>query len=308
MVSRRDFVRQLAVAAMSAVPPAPFFASQPGKRLIVDSQVHIWRAHTETRPWAIPNGTPQMPTPFTIEQLLPMMDAAGVDRVVLVPPSWYGAAQGNAYCEEVVKAHPGRFGYVALGLAIDRPDQAGRLTALKHTPGVFGARVALDRAAIGNGSADWFWSAAEKVELPIFFLGNNDLAAPIAERHPGLTLIVDHMGISEAFMKANPDWGNEIDRVVVGLAKFKNVSVKVSSIPFLSSQGYPWRDIIPHVQRCYDAFGPDRCHWGTDLTHSFPKATYTQRITQFTEELPFLSEHDKDLIMGRSLLQRLRWK
>ena len=49
------------------------------------------------------------------------------------------------------------------------------------------------------------------------------------------------------------------------------------------------------------------CHWGTDITHSLAMASYAQRITQFTEELEFLSEDDKDLIMGRSILERLNW-
>jgi hypothetical protein len=39
--------------------------------------------------------------------------------------------------------------------------------------------------------------------------------------------------------------------------------------------------------------------------NGFDKATYRQRITHFTEELPFLSEADKDLIMGRAILARL---
>jgi predicted TIM-barrel fold metal-dependent hydrolase len=145
--------------------------------------------------------------------------------------------------------------------------------------------------------------------VPICFLasGVNGQLGSVAERHPGLTMIVDHMGVSEAFMKANPNtWQDEV-KVVAGLARYPNVSVKLSSIAFFSSQAYPWRDTFPLIQRCVDAFGPIRCHWGTDQTHSFGKASYRLRITQFTEELPFLSENDKDWIMGRSLLARLRW-
>ena len=52
---------------------------------------------------------------------------------------------------------------------------------------------------------------------------------------------------------------------------------------------------------------PQRCHWGTDITNSFTKATYHQRITHFTEERPILSEDDKDWIMGRPLQARLNW-
>jgi len=55
------------------------------------------------------------------------------------------------------------------------------------------------------------------------------------------------------------------------------------------------------------AFGPRRCYWGTDVTNSFVKATYRQRVTHFTEELNFLSEEDKDWIMGSAILARLGW-
>ena len=62
-----------------------------------------------------------------------------------------------------------------------------------------------------------------------------------------------------------------------------------------------------HIKRCFDAFGPRRCYWGTDLTNSLAKATYRQRITHFTEELPFLSEDDKDWVMGKAIMARLNW-
>ena len=45
-----------------------------------------------------------------------------------------------------------------------------------------------------------------------------------------------------------------------------------------------------HLRRVFDDYGPQRCYWGTDLTNSFAKATYRQRITHFTEELNLLSE------------------
>ena len=65
--------------------------------------------------------------------------------------------------------------------------------------------------------------------------------------------------------------------------------------------------MTPFIKQCFDAFGPQRCHWGTDMTNSFDKATYKQRVTHFTEELPFLSESDKDWVMGRAILARLNW-
>ena len=65
--------------------------------------------------------------------------------------------------------------------------------------------------------------------------------------------------------------------------------------------------LTDHIHRLFDAFGPQRSHWGTDVTNSFAKASYRERVTHFTETLDFLSEDDKDWVMGRSILQRLRW-
>jgi predicted TIM-barrel fold metal-dependent hydrolase len=97
---------------------------------------------------------------------------------------------------------------------------------------------------------------------------------------------------------------------MVAFAKHPNVHVKMSSLPHKSSQPYPFRDMIDPIKRVFDAFGPRRCFWGTDITSGidrFPKFTYQQRITHFTEELPFLSEEDKDWIMGRAIMRRLGW-
>jgi len=129
--------------------------------------------------------------------------------------------------------------------------------------------------------------------------------ARIAERHSQLTLIVDHMGVNVDLVKA----GKLADAIeqTASLAKYPNVSVKLSAAPNYSTETYPFRDFTPHIRRLFDAYGPQRCCWGTDITNGFAKATYKQRITHFTEELPFLSEQDKDWIMGRAILARLGW-
>ena len=61
------------------------------------------------------------------------------------------------------------------------------------------------------------------------------------------------------------------------------------------------------TRRVFEVFGPRRSHWGTDLTNAFAKADYRQRISHFTETLTFMSEEDKDWVMGRSILERLKW-
>jgi predicted TIM-barrel fold metal-dependent hydrolase len=308
-LTRRGFLAGVSAAALvTAAQPVPLAAKRPD-RLIVDAQVHIWLANSAEHPWPNKDAVPHMPVPFPLEQLLPMMAEAGVDRAVLVPPSWFGPKLGNAYAQQAAKEYPGRFGVMGIGIGLDQPENGKLVSTYRDQPGFLGLRVTLNRELITRGTGDWLFAAAEQAGVPIHFLasGAHVDVGSVAERYPGLTMLVDHFGISEAFMKANPNtWRDEV-KTVAALARYPNVSVKMSSAPFLSSQPYPWRDTFPLIQRCYDAFGPLRCHWGTDLTHSFDKASYSLRITQFTEELPFLSENDKDWIMGRSLLARLRW-
>jgi predicted TIM-barrel fold metal-dependent hydrolase len=164
-------------------------------------------------------------------------------------------------------------------------------------------------AWLSDGTADWFWPAAEKAELAVMFLAVGEVArfARIAERHPQLMLIIDHMGLNSS-SRGNrvSDIPAAIDRAVT-LARYPNVSVKFSGAVGNSLEPYPFRDMTVYLQRLFDAFGPQRCHWGTDITNSLAKASYRQRVTQFTEELSFLSEGDKDWVMGRAILARLKW-
>ena len=98
-----------------------------------------------------------------------------------------------------------------------------------------------------------------------------------------------------------------INDETIALARYPNVSVKLSGAVGNSLDPYPFRDMTVHLRRVFDAYGPKRCHWGTDITNSFAAASYRQRITHFTEELSFLSESDKDWVMGRAILARLNW-
>jgi predicted TIM-barrel fold metal-dependent hydrolase len=306
MLSRRRFLHGTAGTSLVLAAQAAGPAAAQQRRLIVDSQIHMWPPSTPERPW-VPGAQPQLPEPFTIERVVPMMNEAGVDRVVIVPPTLEG--ERLDYAQEAVKRYPGRFAIMAR-IALDKPDRAARFPTWREQPGVLGVRLNFSPEQakwLTDGTADWFWPAAEKAGLPVMFLttGQTYRFAGIAERHPQLALIVDHMGVSSATARSGKA-PEAIDQTVA-LAKHQNVSVKLSSAPLMSSEAYPFRDMTPHIRRLYDAYGPRRCHWGTDITNSLAKATYRQRVTHFTEELGFLSEDDKDWIMGRAIVERLRW-
>jgi predicted TIM-barrel fold metal-dependent hydrolase len=277
--------------------------------MIIDAQVHLWKANSPDWPW-VPGAEPQLPEPFTIERALPMMDEAGVDRIVIVPPS---LNDRNDYALEAAKRYPGRFGVMGR-IALQDPKSAALLPAWKQQPGMLGVRLTLNtpatRAWLSDGTADWFWPAAEKAGLPVMFLavGAVPSFAGIAERHPQLTLIIDHMGLNSSSRtnRLTADIPAAIDQALA-LAKYPNVGVKLSGAVGNSLEAYPFRDMTVHLRRLFDAYGPQRCYWGTDITNSLAKASYRQRVTHITEELSFLSESDKDWVMGRALRARLKW-
>jgi len=304
MMSRRQFgtstlAAGVALASLKAT-------AQPSKRLIVDAQVHLWKAESEDWKW-VPGMKPQMPEPFTIEKLVPLMNQAGVDRVVVVPPSWPG--DRNDYALEAARRYPDRFAVMGR-ISLKNPQAAALLPKWREQPGMLGVRLTFLGPAktwLADGTADWFWPEAEKAGLPVMFLtdGQNAQLASVAERYPRLQLIADHMGIGGT----TPKEGRIPDAVsqTASLAKYPNVSVKLSAAPNYSSEAYPFADFTPHIKRLFDLYGPKRCYWGSDMTNGFDKATYRQRIRHFTEELPFLSEDDKNWVMGKAILERLRW-
>jgi predicted TIM-barrel fold metal-dependent hydrolase len=105
--------------------------------LIVDAQVHLWGADTPARPWAPGEAhRAQKPYPVTKDMALDGMKEAGVDRVVIVPPSWEG--DRNDLALEAARLHPDRFAVMGR-LAIEKPESRVLVDGWKRQPGMLGA-------------------------------------------------------------------------------------------------------------------------------------------------------------------------
>src|SRR4029078_9594097 len=92
---------------------------------------------------------------------------------------------------------------------------------------------------------------------------------------------------------------------LLGLAKYPNVAVKATGVPHYSSEPYPFPALHTYLRQVYDAFGPQRMFWGTDITKM--PCSWHQCVTMFTEELPWLSDQDKALVMGEALCAWWGW-
>jgi predicted TIM-barrel fold metal-dependent hydrolase len=264
--------------------------------LIVDAQVHIWSSGPPTNP------NHRQVTAFTQDDLLREMDEAGVDAALLHPPGW--DPNGNAVAIEAARQHPDRLAILG-HFPLDQPRS---LDDWKRQPGMLGLRFALlqphQRAWWTDGTMDWLWPAAERAGVPVALLAGEHMAevGQVAERHPGLKLIVDHLGRvggtrDEAAFASLPE--------MLALAKYPNVAIKATGAPSYSSESYPFRNIHGYLRQIYDAFGARRMFWGTDITRM--PCSWRQCVTLFTEELPWLSESDKELIMGRAVCDWLGW-
>lgn len=273
--------------------------------LIADAQVHIWAASTPERPWPPGRHKAHREVPLGADDLLAEMDAAGVDRAVLVPPSWEG--ERNDLAIAAARAHPGR--YAAMG-RLD-PDAPGAREQLQtwRAQGMLGLRFSLhrpfSRPILTEGRMDWVWAECERLGLPIFVLVSHDivhLIDQVAERHPGLKLVMDHCALNSSLR--DEEAFRDFDKLLA-IARRPNVAAKVSCFPGYTTDEYPYRFTHPYIQQVVERFGPRRTFWGTDLTRL--PCTYRQGVTLFTEALPFLKGEDLAWVMGRGLCQWIGW-
>jgi predicted TIM-barrel fold metal-dependent hydrolase len=276
--------------------------------IVVDTQVHIWAANTPDRPWG--EGMEKrahLPVPLTHPKLLNLMDEAGVDRVILVPPSLDG--DRNDLCLAAAAEHPDRFAVMGR-IFLDRPSASSKLEEMAHQKGMLGVRLTFhrdnDRPLLTNGAADWFWPMAERLHIPVMVHAPERLPVigEIAARYPDLKLIVDHMGFARETMDAEAEAA--ADRVLA-LACHPNVFVKASALPCYSTQPYPFRNLHAPLKRIITGFGVRRSFWGSDFSRLPSECSYRQAVTMFTEELDFLPESDLEWVMGKGVLECLGW-
>lgn len=273
--------------------------------LVADAQVHVWVENSPERPWV--GRQPHVEEPLTAEKLLHEMNNAGVDRAVLVPPSWDD--NRNDLVLSAAQEHPDRF--AAMGrIDLEAPGARERIGNLSDQPGMLGLRCSFNRAPwahlLTDPDAAWLWDEAEKADIALAVIVTHaqiPLIDRIAERHPALRLALCHFCFPTG--KKGEEAFRDFD-MLLPIARRPNVMVKASTLPSYALDDYPYRSMHTFVRRVYDAFGPKRMFWGTDL--SMLPCTYRQSITMFTEEMPFLSAEDLEWIMGRGLCEWLKWE
>lgn len=265
---------------------------------IIDAQIHLWSQGT-----VVP---PHRTTPYPLAEALPEMDAAGINGAIIHPPSWDPTS--NELSIAAAEAHPNRFAVLGR-IPLDEPEKHGLIETWLGQPGMVGLRYTFLKPHMKSwphdGTMDWLWPAAERLGIPIALLAGDflPLVGQIAEHHPRLKLIVDHFGVrrlnvDDAAFVTLPE--------VLALARHPNVAVKVTGGPQYVSDGYPFKSLTPRYKAIYDAFGPRRMFWGTDITRM--PCSWRECVTAFTEHQPWVPAADLPLIMGRGMADWIGWQ
>jgi predicted TIM-barrel fold metal-dependent hydrolase len=276
--------------------------------MIIDSGIHIWLPEGPNRPW-MPGRTAHLSEPLTYQKFGAMMDESGVGHAVLVPPSWEG--DRIDYSLEAAQKFSDRFAVMGR-FPINKPEERAHLETWRQQKGMLGVRLTLhhewDRVWMRDGTADWFWPAAERLGIPVMLNApfSHKEIGEVAARHPRLRIILDHLGASTA--QKDDALGPQI-KSTASLAAHPNVHVKLTLVPVFSTAPYPYKNIQPYIRQLFEAFGPRRCFWGTDASAMLQRTScsYNQCVKLFTEHMDFISAADKEWIMGRGLAECLNW-
>ena len=271
----------------------------------IDSQVHAYERDRPERPWA---GFLQGPDEVTGDDMVASMDAVGVDGALLISPfSLY--RYDASYVVDVYASHPGRFGLIK---PFDPQSEAvaDEIAEWARTPGVVGARLMLSGQPYeaDDPGLNAILAAGAKTGIPVNVAcsGKLPLLRELARRHPDTQVVVDHVGLAQPFEPPAPPEPFADLANVVSLAACDNVAIKISGACTLSHELFPYPDIWEPLGKVFDAFGFDRCLWGTDWTRATELLTFKQGVEAFrvTDQL---SESERSTLMGGTLAKIYNW-
>ncbi len=271
----------------------------------IDSQVHAYERNRPERPW---HAFLEGPDEVTGDDMVAAMDGVGVDGALLISPfRLYG--YDASYVLEVYAKHPGRFGLIK---PFDPQSEAvaDQIAEWAGTPGVVGARVMLADQEFepDDPGLNRLFAAGAQVGIPVNVMasGKLPLLRELARRNPETQVVIDHVGLTQPFVPPAPPEPFADLANVVSLAELDNVAIKISGACTLAHDAFPYPDIWEPLGNVFNAFGFDRCFWGTDWTRAVRLLTFEQGVEAFrvTDQL---SDSERSALMGGTLAKIYNW-
>ena len=181
----------------------------------------------------------------------------------------------------------------------------------KKTPGAVGIRIMMTPEAKrdpDDPGLDRIARAAVKHDLPvnILFWGNVDAGTALIDRHPDTRFIIDHLAILQPRTPPAPPQPWADLPKVLDLAKRNERGDQGERRLHAVHEPYPFPDIWDPLARVFDAWGFERCLWGTDWTRAYAVVNYEQATEPFLET-DRLSDSERAMLMGGACAKAYRW-
>src|SRR5262245_42604370 len=278
VTTRRDFLRGAALA------PLALAAAPPPRAPVVDTHVHCFAGRGDRRFPYHPKAPYTPPDAATPQSLLKAMDGAGVDYAVIVHPEPY--QDDHSYLEYCLKVGGKRLKGTCLFFA-GRPDAGKKMKELAGKCAVVALRIhayAPERLPpFGKPELRALWKQAADVGLAVQLHFEPRYAAgfePLIKEFARTTVIVDHLG--------RPFQGKPEEHArVLRWARFKNVVMKVSSVP--EPERYPHRKVGPVIDALLKAFGAGRMIYGGGFGAGVTSKAYSKERERIAGYLARLS-------------------
>lgn len=257
--------------------------------MIWDAHVHVWGSPFPNRPFS------WTPDPFRAADLLANFDRHGVSGGVDVTPIMYG--WDNSYGLRSAAAGRlrvfGRFDPLA-------PRPAERLQAWMANDHAAGVRLTFYGTGLRQlddpSALDPFWSAAEDLGVRVAVFAPDALwtIVKIAEQHPSLRLVIDHLGLGVYAGCVDPFANHDALR---HFAPFPQILVKISGAVEVSTESFPFVDVQDVVSGARGVFGADRLMWGSNCPVVLSACSYGEALA-FVDECGFTAKERADVLGG----------
>jgi predicted TIM-barrel fold metal-dependent hydrolase len=289
---------------------------------IIDSQIHEPVPPKALDPAKYDEETRLL---VNVELAREAIDSVGIDVALCFA--------SQEFCDAAVARYPDRFaGAVPYDAFKNDADLEERVAKFRKRPGNVAIRnspgnpsTAEIRPEFVNGEFERLYTYCEKYNVPLFFSthGQANLMEPVIQAHPGLTVVIDHLGLAQAPVspRNTASWAKLPN--ILALAKYPNVHVKFCGAPTLSKEKFPYNDVWPFVHQMVNAFTPDRLFWGSDYTRMRSRPADLRKpgdgqpprtewwfysdVLNYLRDTNELSASDKEKMLGGAIRKALRW-
>ncbi len=264
----------------------------------IDSHVHFWRIAQYDDSWMKGEFAP-LRRDFGPTDLKPLLDACGIDGAIFVQAQ--DVAADNDWVLGLADEHSWLRGVVGwLDLTADdlddqvrRARQDRRLCGLRHL-----THNEADDDWIVRPDVDRGLAVLERHRLPfdlLFFVRHCHHGATVADRHPELPLVLDHLGKPHIKAGTVDDWLPTFR----AMAERPNVVCKLSGM-ITEADWAAWTvdDLRRYVDHALELFGPDRLLFGSDWPPCTLAGGYERAYAALDELLAGLSPSERAAIYG----------